>query len=195
MIFTIPNVISFVRILAVPLFLWVLFGRDDPAVAGWLLGAIGATDWIDGYLARRLGQVSELGKFLDPLADRLAVAVAVVAGWISGDLPWWFSLALIVRESAIAVGALVLGLRARAKLEVRQVGKAATAALYVAIPNFFICGGTDHWLFCGLAWGFGMLGLVLYYMAAAHYVGDMRRILGGEDGAVSSADVRPGDDG
>ena len=88
MIFTVPNLVSLVRILMIPAFLWLLFGRDDPAAAGWLLGGIGATDWVDGYLARRLDQVSEIGKVLDPLADRGAVAAAVIGGWIAGALPW-----------------------------------------------------------------------------------------------------------
>ena len=68
------------------------------------LGVIGATDWVDGYLARRLDQVSELGKLLDPVADRLAVASAVVGGLIAGVLPPWFAWALIVREALIAAG-------------------------------------------------------------------------------------------
>ncbi|MBP1632754.1 MAG: phosphatidylglycerophosphate synthase, partial [Acidobacteria bacterium] len=65
-ILTIPNVISLARLAMVPLFLWLLFGADSPLAAGLLLGAIGATDWVDGFLARRLNQVSELGKLLDP---------------------------------------------------------------------------------------------------------------------------------
>jgi len=86
-ILTIPNVISAVRVAMVPLFLWLLFGADAPLPAGLLLGGIGATDWVDGFLARRLGQVSELGKLLDPLADRLAITAAVIGGWVAGVLP------------------------------------------------------------------------------------------------------------
>ena len=74
MIFTLPNAISVIRIGMVPVFVWLLLGSDSPAAAGWLLAVIGGTDWIDGFLARRLDQVSEIGKFLDPAADRLAVA-------------------------------------------------------------------------------------------------------------------------
>ena len=126
-VYTIPNVISFIRLLLVPVFLWLLLGRDNPAGAGWLLVFIGSTDWVDGYLARRLDQVTELGKLLDPLADRLAVAAAVIGGLISGDLPTWFAIALLVRELLISVGALIVGVTAGSKLEVRQLGKVADA--------------------------------------------------------------------
>jgi cardiolipin synthase len=97
-ILTIPNLISAVRVGLVPLFLWLLFGADAPTAAGLMLGVIGGTDWIDGYLARRLQQVSELGKILDPIADRLAITAAVIGGWVAGVLPWPVALALVLRE-------------------------------------------------------------------------------------------------
>lgn len=185
MIFTIPNAISIIRIGMVPVFAWLLLGRDDPVSAGWLLGAIGGTDWIDGFLARRLGQVSELGKFLDPAADRLAVAVAVIGGWVSGDLPWQISLAIIVREAVITLGAVVVGIASRTKIDVRYVGKLATLGLYFAIPAFLVAGGTDTAWLGWAAWTVVIPSLVLYYFVAYQYVGDMRRALR-EDGAVSS---------
>lgn len=192
MIFTLPNLISAIRVLAVPLFLWLLLGRDDPAAAGWLLGAIGATDWVDGFLARKLDQVSELGKFLDPAADRLAVAAAVIGGWISGDLPWPIALAIVVRESIVAIGALLLAATSQTKLEVRYLGKVATLGLYVAIPSFLIHSGAGITFFGWTAWIFAPPSLVLYYLVGVQYVGDIRRVIA-DDGAVSSGD-RPGDD-
>lgn len=176
-VWTIPNGISFVRLLLVPLFLYLLFGRDNPAGAGWLLGFIGATDWVDGYLARKLDQVSELGKFLDPLADRLAVAVAVIGGLISGDLPAWFAIAIIVREALIALGALWVGVAAGTKLEVRQMGKLATLLLYLAVAWFFVGNGTPvDWLVTG-AWIVGVPGLILYYLVGFQYFQDARRLV------------------
>ncbi len=192
MILTVPNLVSVVRVFAVPLFLWLLLGRNDPTAAGLLLAAIGATDWVDGFLARRLDQVSELGKFLDPAADRLAVAAAVVGGWISGDLPWPVALAIAVRESVIILGALVLAARSRAKLEVRYLGKVATLGLYVAIPSFLVHSGADITFFGWMAWIFVLPGLVLYYVVGVQYVGDMRRLMAG-GGTVSSGD-QPGDE-
>ena len=167
-ILTIPNVISAVRVAMVPLFLWLLFGADAPLPAGLLLGAIGATDWVDGFLARRLGQVSELGKLLDPLADRLAITAAVIGGWVAGVLPWPVSLALVVREILIGIGALVAwrwGLR----VEVRFIGKVATFGLYSAIASFYVYAGFDHPFFLWWAWGVAVPGLILYYLVGGQY--------------------------
>lgn len=185
MIFTIPNLISMIRVAMVPVFVWLLLGRDDATSAGWLLAAIGGTDWIDGFLARRLGQVSELGKFLDPAADRLAVAAAVIGGWISGDLPWVISLAIIARETVIILGAIFVGIRSRAKLDVRYIGKIATMGIYFAIPAFLVAGGTDTAWLEWAAWGVVLPSLVLYYVVAVQYIGDMRRVLS-QHRAVSS---------
>ena len=167
---TIPNLISLIRLGLIPVFLWLLVGRDNPFAAGWLLGFIGATDWIDGYLARRLDQVSEVGKFLDPLADRLAVVTAVIAGLISGDIPAWFAWALIIREVLIGIGALVVALKGHTKLEVRDLGKLATFLLYLAIAWFFV-GAEWEWA-RWLALVVGVPGLVLYYIVGYQYAGD-----------------------
>ena len=175
--FTIPNLISFIRLLLVPVFLWLLFGRDDVAAAGWLLGIIGSTDWVDGFLARKLGQVSKVGEFLDPLADRLAVAAAVVGGLIAGVLPAWFAWALIVREALIAFGALLVGVKAGAKLQVRPLGKLATLLLYVAIAAWFVGVGTDTAWLETAARVTGLPGLILYYVVGFQYAGDARRLI------------------
>lgn len=182
---TIPNLISLVRLALIPVFLWLLFGKDDPFAAGWLLGFIGATDWIDGYLARRLNQVSEVGKFLDPLADRLAVATAVVAGLVSGDLPGWFAWALIIREGLVALGALVVGLMGHTKLAVRDLGKLATLLLYLAVAWFFVAAEWE-WLTV-LAWAVGIPGLILYYVVAFQYAGDAATAIRARQSANGSA--------
>jgi len=156
-------------------FWWLLFGRDDPVAAGILILVIGWTDWLDGVLARKLNQVSEIGKFLDPLADRIAIAAAVIGGMIATVIPLWLGVALIVRESAIALGALVLGMRLKEKLDVRYMGKLATFILYGAIPSFYLAaGGVAGDLFLYLGWGFGVIGLALYYWVAGLYVLDIR---------------------
>src|SRR5690242_3941096 len=86
---TVPNAITVVRLLCLPLFVWLLFGREHRAAAAWLLGGLGATDWVDGFLARRWHQVSELGKVLDPTADRLLFIVGVGSIIIDGSAPLW----------------------------------------------------------------------------------------------------------
>lgn len=179
-ILTIPNIVSLVRLAMVPLFLWLLLGADQVAAAGWLLGVIGATDWVDGYLARRLGQVSEFGKLLDPVADRLAVVAALVGGWIAGVLPAWFAIALLAREALIAAGALYLGAQAGRKLAVRPLGKLATLMLYAAIAWLFVGIGTPFRPLEVLAWIVAVPGLVLYWVVGFQYFADARAVLAGQ---------------
>lgn len=126
-------------------------------------------------MARRLDQVSEVGKFLDPLADRLAVVAAVVGGLISGDLPKWFAWALIVREVVISIGAVIVALKGHTKLDVRYMGKLATLLLYMAIAWFFV-GAEWEWAKV-LAWLVGVPGLVLYYIVGFQYAGDAVRAI------------------
>lgn len=180
-VFTLPNIISFVRIALVPVFLWLLLGPDEIAAAGWLLGLIGATDWVDGYLARRLDQVSELGKLLDPVADRLAVAAALIGGLIADVLPAWFAIALLAREALVAIGALYLAARVQTKIPVRRIGKLATLLVYAAVAWYFVGEGADFDPLIWAAWIAGIPGLILYYVAAAQYVGDGRRALAGAE--------------
>ncbi|MFH1330338.1 MAG: CDP-alcohol phosphatidyltransferase family protein [Actinomycetota bacterium] len=172
-VLTIPNLVSAVRLALVPVFLWLLFGADDPLAAGLLLGGIGATDWVDGYLARRLNQVSELGKLLDPIADRFAITAAVIGGWVAGVLPWPVAAALAGRESIIAVGAVVAAWRWQARVEVRYLGKVATFGLYSAIGSFYVYAGFDHPFFLWWAWAVVIPSLVLYYVVGAQYIADV----------------------
>jgi cardiolipin synthase len=186
---TLPNLISLIRVALVPVFLWLVLGGEDYVAASLLLGFIGATDWVDGYLARRLGQVSELGKFLDPLADRLAVLAAVIAGWVAGVLPSVVAGLLVIREGLVAFGSLVIAARAGTKLSVRPLGKTATFLLYFAIPSFFMYEGTEAAVWLWFAWVVVVPGLILYYAVAFQYAGDVRRVLS------SGHDPEPGDRG
>ncbi len=161
----------------VPVFLWLLLAQDRVAAAGWLLGIIASTDWVDGYLARRLGQVSELGKMLDPVADRLAMAAAVIGGLIAGVLEPWFAWVLIVREALISVGALYLATRGGKKIDVRRLGKLSTLLLYAAIAWLYVGIGTPaRWLEI-VAWVTAIPGLVLYWVVGFQYFGDARKLL------------------
>ena len=170
----IPNLISLIRLGLIPVFLWLLFGKDDPAGAGSVFFVIAWTDWIDGYLARRLNQVTELGKLLDPLADRIAVAVAVIFGWVAGVLAPWFAAALIVRESLVAIGAVVGVLRGAGRIDVRYLGKVATFMVYSAVRWFYWAEGWDlEWLEA-LAFIGGTVGLVLYYWVLVDYGRDFK---------------------
>lgn len=173
--FTIPNLISLIRLALIPVFLWLLFGKDDPAAAGWLFFFIAWSDWVDGYLARRLNQVSELGKILDPLADRIAVFVAVVFGWVAGVLAPWFAIALIVRESLVALAALAVVLRgAERTVDVRYIGKVGTFMVYSAVTWFYMAEGWEwRWLEI-VAFVVGTIGLAIYYYVLVDYAADVR---------------------
>src|SRR5437764_13461216 len=123
-----------VRLACVPLFLWLLFGRDNRVAAALLLGALGATDWLDGYVARHFHQVSTLGKVLDPVADRVLLVVGVIAIMIDGSAPAVIAWLTIVREVLISVAVLVLAALGAKRIDVQWAGKAATLGLMFAFP-------------------------------------------------------------
>ena len=175
-LWNVPNVVSLVRLALIPLFLWLVV-VDQFGWAGLLLGVIGATDWIDGFLARRLGQVTEVGKFLDPLADRIAVILAVIAGLVTGVLPAWFAWALIAREVLIGIGAIYGWTRGVTRLDVRYLGKVATLMLYFAITFFYVGVGFEVELLEFAGHAVGIPGLAIYYWVAVQYVGDMQRAI------------------
>ncbi|MGF1617393.1 MAG: CDP-alcohol phosphatidyltransferase family protein [Acidimicrobiia bacterium] len=177
-IVTLPNAVSFARLLGVGVFWWVLVVDENIALAAWLIFIIGWTDWIDGYLARKLNQVTKLGKALDPVADRLMIVSAVVGGLIVGVVPAVIAIPLLLREALMGVLTVYLAMRGGGTLEVRYLGKAATFALYGAIPAFYLAAaGFLEGLMLVLAWFFGFLGLILYWYVLVEYVGDVRSAL------------------
>jgi cardiolipin synthase len=177
-ILNVPNAVSFARLLGVGVFWWVLVVADNIALAAWLIFIIGWTDWIDGYLARKLNQVTKLGKALDPVADRLMIVSAVVGGLVTGVVPAIIAIPLLVREALMGVLTVYLALRGGGTLEVRYLGKAATFALYGAIPAFYLAAaGFLENLMLVLGWFFGLLGLVFYWYVLVEYVADARTAL------------------
>ncbi len=177
-ILTIPNLVSFIRLLGVVWFWWVLIVDENVAFAAWLIFFIGWTDWIDGYLARKLNQVTEFGRILDPVADRLMIVSAVVGGLVVGVVPLIIGIPLLVREVIMGAVTLYLAYRGGGTLSVRYWGKAATFSLYGAIPAFYWAeAGLLSTLMFGLAWFFGVVGLVLYWVVMAQYIGETRQRL------------------
>ncbi|HEY2215591.1 MAG TPA: CDP-alcohol phosphatidyltransferase family protein [Acidimicrobiales bacterium] len=178
-ILTAPNMITMVRLLSIPLFLWLLFGAHRQTDAAFLLAAIGATDWVDGFVARRYHQVSNFGKILDPTADRILVATAVISVIVHGAVPLWFGVATIAREALVSVMVLVLASLGSARIDVLWVGKAGTFALMTAYPLFLGSHGTASWQhpLHIAAWVIGLLGLTLAWVAAASYVQPARTAL------------------
>jgi cardiolipin synthase len=177
---TLPNAITVMRLLCVPLFVWLLFGRTNGRYgAAILLGVLGATDWVDGFLARRLGQVSELGKILDPTADRILLGVGVVAIIIDGSVPLWLGIVVLVREVLVAGAALALAAAGARRIDVQWAGKAGTLSLMVAFPLFLVAHSTAGWKDVAAvgAWLFAIPGLLFGWYAAITYVPMARRAL------------------
>ena len=171
-ILTIPNVISFLRLACLPLFLWLLFARDNRAGAACLLLAIGATDWVDGYIARRYHQVSTLGKVLDPVADRLLFFVGIGGILIDGSVAVWFAVAVLVREVLISIATVTLALLGARRIDVTWYGKAGTFALMGAFPAFLLGASDFRWHEAAtvLGWLVGIPGLLLSWYALILYV-------------------------
>jgi len=175
-VITVPNLISFVRIATIPLFFALIVDEDTTQAGLILFGVVAATDWVDGVVARGTGQVSELGKVLDPVADRLAIAAGLLALVIRGAFPLWAALLILVRDAAILIAGLVLLAKRHARIEVRYLGKVATFGLMMSIG--FISWGNLGFglapaaLACG--WAFYAVAIVEYYVAAVLYAGDLR---------------------
>ncbi len=193
-ILTIPNVISVVRLCCVPIFLYLLFGRDNRLAAAWLLAGLGATDWVDGYIARHWHQVSKLGKVLDPVADRILLIVGVVAIVVDGSVPMVIAVLSLVREGLVAGATVVLAALGARRIDVTWYGKAGTFFLMFAFP-FFLLGNVDDgpgstfgdWM----GWICAVPGLVLGYIALAQYVPlGLEALRGGRaDRAASTTDT------
>ena len=182
-VLTIPNVISIVRLAGVPLFLWLVLG---PEADGWALGVLmlsGISDFLDGYLARKLDQMSKLGEILDPVADRLNI-LAVVFGLAWRDIiPWWLAIMLPARD--LFLWGLVPFLRTRgySALPVHFLGKAATASLLYAFPLLLL--GDGEGVIATLAdvfgWAFAIWGTGLYWWAGFLYAWQVRKLLADHD--------------
>ncbi len=178
-ILTAPNVITMLRLLCIPLFLWLLFGAHRQTAAAVLLAVLGATDWVDGHVARRYGQVSTFGKVLDPTADRLLVGTAVISIMIYGAVPLWFGLATIAREVLVSGMVILLAAMGAARIDVLWVGKAGTFGLMFAYPTFLLGYGTAGWQepIRVIGWVTGLIGLALAWWAAGSYIAPARRAL------------------
>jgi cardiolipin synthase len=178
-VLTVPNALSFLRLILLAAFLVVLLVADRPAAAVAILAAAGITDFLDGWAARRLHQISALGQVLDPFADRLTAVLVPVAMAISGALPWWVVVALVGRDALLALTVPVIRARTGAvALPVRFIGKAATFALLVGLP-FVLLGSLDGdaaRVALVVGWAFTLWGIALYWWSAAVYLAEIRAL-------------------
>lgn len=179
-ILTIPNVITFVRFLCIPLFVWLLFARDDRFGAAMLMAFMGATDWVDGYIARHFNQVSNIGKMMDPAVDRLLMIVGIGGTILVGfDDPWFriFAVVVVIREITLSVFVAGIVLMGAKRMDVSKVGKWGMFGMLVAFPAFLasfderFAGTGVETGFLVLAWAAAVPGLVCSLIA---YVGYFR---------------------
>ena len=168
---TIPNALSAMRLLGVPVFFWLIVVPQNDGLALAVLIVSSFTDWLDGYLARRLNQFSRLGELLDPLADRLYVVAALAALYIRDLLPLWVVAALVLRDVAMSLLLIFLKRDGITGIPVHFVGKAATMNLLYALP--LILMGTFSGLVGEVAhvfgWAFLLWGITMYWYAALLY--------------------------
>jgi cardiolipin synthase len=171
-IWTWPNAISVLRLLGVPLFLWLLLVPEADGWAVVVLMVSGVTDWLDGKLARWLDQSSRLGALLDPAADRLYIVSTLVALALREIVPIWLVALLVGRELVLGVMLLVLRRYGYPPLQVHYLGKAATLLLLYAFPGLLLADG-EGWFATAIepfAWAFTIWGTVLYVLAGVFYV-------------------------
>jgi len=177
-IVTLPNGISLVRLLAVGLFAYLALETTHRLAATVVLVALGATDWVDGYTARHLGQVSTLGKVLDPTADRVLLGTAVAVELVLGAVPAWVAGAVLAREALVAIGVVALAAAGAGRIDVHFVGKAGTFVLMTAFPCWLLgsIGGAWHPA-TDVAFALSVVGIVLAWAALVSYIGPARSAL------------------
>jgi cardiolipin synthase (CMP-forming) len=178
-ILTWPNAVSVGRLACLPVFLWLLFGLENRLAAAGLLAALGATDWVDGWLARVLDQTSNVGKMLDPVADRFLFFVGVGGILADGSVPVWFAVVVLAREALVGGATVLLAVLGARRMDVSWAGKAGTFGLMFTFP-FFLAGHADisgAWVFELLGWLSGIPALALSLYAAVMYIPAARRAL------------------
>ena len=163
-IFTVPNLITLLRLFCLPVFLWLLFSVKDRGAAAWLLGGLGATDWVDGWIARRFNQKSDFGAIFDPTVDRGLFIVAVIAILIDQSMPIWFGVAILVREVFVASAMSIATAFGMKRFAVNKWGKRYTFLLMFAVP-LILLGQADG---AGRGGLLGWVGSLVFRRSSSH---------------------------
>jgi cardiolipin synthase len=190
-VWTVPNLLSMIRLAGVPVFLWLVLGPEADGWALVLLMVSGVTDFLDGYLARRLGQTSTLGQILDPVADRLYILAVVVGLALRDIIPWWAAVLLPLRDLLLWGLVPLLRTRGYSALPVHFLGKAATFNLLYAFPLLLL--GDGDGIVATLAdvfgWAFAIWGIGLYWWAGILYAWQVRTLLATTERRTATTDV------
>lgn len=178
-VLTLPNVLSFIRLLGVPVFLWLLLGPKADVIAVAVLAVGGFTDWLDGYLARKWNQRSRIGQVLDPIADRLYILVTLLGLAVRDIIPWWLVAILVARDVMLLSLVPLLRTRGYTSLPVHFLGKAATFCLLYAFPLVLLgtAAGTLGMVARVAGWAFALWGTGLYWWAGILYLGQTISLL------------------
>jgi cardiolipin synthase len=179
--------LSLLRLLGVPVFLWLVLGPHADVAAVLLLAVAGATDYLDGWVARRWNQMSRLGQVLDPAVDRLYILATLLGLGLRGIVPWWLLGLIVLRDLVLLVALALMRARGLGVFAVHYLGKAATLNLLYAFPLLLLGDGSDPWNTVArvVGWAFAIWGTALYWWAGLLYLGEARRGLAGR------APVRP----
>ncbi len=179
-VLTIPNAISCVRLLTIPVFVYLALVEQADGAAALVLVLGGITDFLDGYLARRWSQISRVGQLLDPIADRLSTLAVLIVFLVREIVPWWFVLLLLSRDAFLSVQVARLKRHGVTGLAVNFIGKAATFYLLMSFP-FLLWGSEATSGIASLAWTVGVAmaiwGAGLYFYSAWLYQREVRVIL------------------
>jgi cardiolipin synthase len=171
-VFTVPNILTVVRFLGVPLFIWLVLSEHKYGYGALVLAVMASTDWVDGYIARRFDQMSNLGRVMDPIADRLSLIAVAVTLVIAGVVEWWYLVALLVPDAVLLTLSLFY-FHGHPDLPVSRIGKIRTGLLLVGTPLLVLSKlpvpAAD--VYATVAWIFLGLGLVGHWIAAYNYVG------------------------
>ena len=168
-IVTIPNIITVVRFLGTPLFVWLVLARHEYGWGVFVLAMMGCTDWIDGFVARKLNQTSQLGRVMDPLADRVALVAVTITLVLAKILPLWLLLLLVIPDVVLLAVTLYF-FRGDADLKVTMLGKTRTAALMVGTPMLLLAKALDSDFTFVLAWVILAAAMVMHVIAFSQYM-------------------------
>ena len=178
-VWTVPNLLSALRLAGVPVFLWLVLGPEEDGWALALLMFSGITDFLDGWLARKLNQQSVVGQILDPVADRLYILAVVVGLALRDIIPWWMAISLPLRDLLMWGLVPILRTRGYSSLPVHFLGKAATFNLLYAFPLLLLGDGEGviPTLAQVFGWAFALWGIGLYWWAGVLYAWQVRKLI------------------
>lgn len=177
-ILTVPNVLSFIRLAMVPVFL-VLILRGQDALALLVLVVSSLTDYLDGFIARTFRQISRLGQLLDPAADRLFIFAALIGLAVREVIPWWLFIVIVARDATLLILGVVLANHGYGPLPVHHLGKVATFCLFYALPILMLGQAFPDAALVAIpvGWAFALWGAFLYWWAGVIYLVETGRLV------------------